>query len=372
MQLVKTERDNLLRLLHIVTGIVERRHTLPILTHLRMTKQGEQLALLATDLEVQITTNGKFGLGETEVATTVAARMLLDILRAMPAGEVILSLKDQRLVVQSGVKKSRFTLPTLAAEDFPTLALTQDLLSSFTLSQRDFRNLLGQTHFAMAQQDIRYYLNGLLLVLEGSQLSAVATDGHRLAWASSTLESAPKGDVTRQELIVPRKTVLELQRLLEDVEDPLHIDISPTQVKFTFGDVELVSKRVEGKFPDFQRVIPTGYTNTFSVQREDLLQTLQRAAILTSNKFRGVRCVIEPGQLSIAFSSPDQEEVQEDLSIDYQGASLSMGVNIAYVLDVLTNLKVDTLQMSLGDSNSSILFTLEGQEFKYVVMPMRL
>ncbi len=372
MQLVKTERDNLLRLLQIVTGIVERRHTLPILTHLRMTKQGEQLAFLATDLEVQITTHGNFGLGDTQTATTVAARMLLDILRAMPAGEVALSLKDGRLVIQSEVRKSRFTLPTLAAEEFPTIAPAQDVGSSFTLSQRDFRNLLGQTHFAMAQQDIRYYLNGLLLVLEGSQLSAVATDGHRLAWASTALENAPTGDSTRQELIVPRKTVLELQRLLEDSEEPLHIDISTSQVKFAFGDVELVSKRVEGKFPDFQRVIPTGYTNTFSIGREELLQTLQRAAILTSNKFRGVRCVIEPNQLSIAFSSPDQEEVQEDLGIEYQGASLSMGVNIAYLLDILTNLKVDTLQMSLGDSNSSILFTIEGQEFKYVVMPMRL
>ncbi len=372
MQLVKTERDKLLRLLSIVTGIVERRHTLPILTHLRMTKEGEQLAFLATDLEVQITTHDNFGLGDTQAATTVAARMLLDILRAMPAGEVTLSLKDQRLVVQSEVRKSRFTLPTLAAEEFPTLANMQDKETSFTLSQRAFRTLLAQTHFAMAQQDIRYYLNGLLLVLEGNKLSAVATDGHRLAWASTTLEQAPTGTASRQEWIIPRKTVLELQRLLEDLDDPLSIEVGATQVKFAFNEVELISKRVEGKFPDFQRVIPTGYNNTFSIKREDLLQTLQRAAILTSGKFRGVRCAIESGQLSIAFSSPDQEDVQEDLNIEYQGPSVSIGVNIGYLLDVLSNLKVETLQLSFGDSSSSLLFTIEGQEFKYIVMPMRL
>ncbi len=367
MQLVKTERDNLLRPLQTVSGIVERRHTLPILANLLIAKQGADVSFLSTDLELQITTRAGFGIGSEQASTTVAARKLLDILRAMPDGEVSLTLSDKRLTVQSG--KSRFALQTLAADEFPTVAQAKDFGASLSVPQKNFRQLLGMVHFAMAQQDIRYYLNGMLLVVDGDQLMAVATDGHRLAYASTGLdESFP-----RQEVIVPRKTILELQRLLEDIDDPLKIEIAATQAKFTFGHVELVSKLVEGKFPDFQRVIPKGYKNSFTIGRDELQRSLQRAAILTSDKFKGVRCLISPGQMKILSTNADQEEAQEELEIAYDGDSLDIGFNVTYLLDALANLKVDTLQISLGDSTASALVTIpDNDTFKYVVMPMRI
>ncbi len=367
MQLVKTERDNLLRPLQTVSGIVERRHTLPILANLLITKTGADVSFLSTDLELQITTHADFGVGSDQVATTVAARKLLDILRAMPPGEVALDLTDKKLTVRSG--KSRFALQTLAADEFPTVNQATEFGASLSVPQKTFRQLLGMVHFAMAQQDIRYYLNGMLLVVDGNQLMAIATDGHRLAYASMETDAS----FARQEVIIPRKTILELQRLLEDIDDNLKIDIAPTQVKFTFGQVELVSKLVEGKFPDFQRVIPKSHKNTFLIGRDELQHSLQRAAILTSDKFKGVRCLIEPGQLKIMSTNADQEEAQEELEIAYQGDSVDIGFNVTYLLDVLANLKIDMLQVSLGDANSSALITIpENEEFKYVVMPMRI
>ena len=367
MQLVKTERDNLLGPLQTVSGIVERRHTLPILANLLITKAGADVSFLSTDLELQITTRAGFGIGNDQASTTVAARKLLDILRAMPDGEVSLTLSDKRLTVQSG--KSRFALQTLAADEFPTVAQAKDYGAVLDLPQKRFKQLLGMVHFAMAQQDIRYYLNGMLLVVDGKQLMAVATDGHRLAYASTELDES----FQRQEVIVPRKTILELQRLLDDTDDPLKIEIAATQAKFTFGRVELVSKLVEGKFPDFQRVIPKGYKNMFTIGRDELQRSLQRAAILTSDKFKGVRCLIAPGQMKILSTNADQEEAQEELEIAYDGDSLDIGFNVTYLLDALANLKVDTLQIALGDSTASALITIpENETFKYVVMPMRI
>ncbi|CAH2804951.1 MAG: DNA polymerase III beta subunit (EC [Candidatus Burkholderia crenata] len=367
MQLVKTERDNLLRPLQTVSGIVERRHTLPILANLLITKTGADVSFLSTDLELQITTHADFGTGSDQVATTVAARKLLDILRAMPPGEVSLDLTDKKLTVRSG--KSRFALQTLAADEFPTVNQATEFGASLSVPQKAFRQLLGMVHFAMAQQDIRYYLNGMLLVVDGDQLMAVTTDGHRLAFSSMKIE----GSLARQEVIIPRKTILELQRLLEDIDDSLVIDIAASQVKFTFGQVELVSKLVEGKFPDFQRVIPKSHKNTFLIGREELQRSLQRAAILTSDKFKGVRCLIELGQLKIMSTNADQEEAQEELEIAYQGDSVDIGFNVTYLLDVLANLKIDMLQVSFGDPSSSALITIpENDEFKYVVMPMRI
>jgi DNA polymerase-3 subunit beta len=368
MQLVKTHRDTLLRPLQVVSGIVERRHTLPILANILIRKDGERVSFLSTDIEVQITTHANVGSGSEVAATTVAARKLLDILRALPDGDdVSLSLSNKRMTVQSG--KSRFALQTLAAEEFPTVAQAEHYNATVTLPQKTLKHLFNMVHFSMAQQDIRYYLNGMLLVVDGDQLMAVATDGHRLAFSSMKIE----GSFQRQEVIIPRKTILELQRLLEDIDDTLKIDIAQTQVKFTFGQVELVSKLVEGKFPDFQRVIPKSHKNQFLIGREELQRSLQRAAILTSDKFKGVRCIIEPGQLKIMSTNADQEEAQEELEIAYDGDSVDIGFNVTYLLDVLANLKVDMLQVSLGDASSSALITIpENDEFKYVVMPMRI
>lgn len=371
MQLVKTSRDQLLRPLQIVSGIVERRHTLPILANLLIRKAGSDISFLSTDIEIQITTHADFGVGGEQLATTVAARKLLDILRAMPDGDITLSLADKRMTVQSG--KSRFALQTLAAEEFPTVAEATDIHARVTVPQKALKHLLAMVHFAMAQQDIRYYLNGMLLVVEGSHLSAVATDGHRLAYSSVELETAAEGPVARSEVIIPRKTILELQRLLDDLDDPVHIQLAANQIKFRFANVELLSKLVEGKFPDFQRVIPKAYKNTFTVARTVLQSALQRAAILTSDKFKGVRWVVDTHVLKIHSTNADQEEAQEELELDYRGDSIDIGFNVTYLLDVLANLKAENVQISLGDANSSALVTVpEDETFKYVVMPMRI
>jgi len=371
MQLVKTSRDNLLRPLQIVSGIVERRHTLPILANLLIRKSGSNVSFLSTDIEIQITTHAECGVGSDSVATTVAARKLLDILRAMPDGDVALSLNDKRMTVQSG--KSRFALQTLAAEEFPTVAEAAEFNASVSLPQKTFKHLLAMVHFAMAQQDIRYYLNGMLLVVDGKKVMAVATDGHRLAYCGVELEHEATGVGARQEVIIPRKTILELQRLLEDNDDPVQVQLAANQVKFSFANIELISKLVEGKFPDFQRVIPKGYKNAFAIDRVRLQQALQRTAILTTDKFKGVRCILDTHMLKISSTNADQEEAQEELELDYSGDALDIGFNVTYLLDVLANLKSEQVQVSLGDSNSSALITVpEDDNFKYVVMPMRI
>jgi DNA polymerase-3 subunit beta len=368
MQLVKTHRDTLLRPLQVVSGIVERRHTLPILANILIRKDGERVSFLSTDIEVQITTHANVGSGSDIAATTVAARKLLDILRALPDGDdVALSLANKRMTVQSG--KSRFALQTLAAEEFPTVAQAEQYSATVTLPQKTLKHLFNMVHFAMAQQDIRYYLNGLLLVVDGKNVIAVATDGHRLAFCQVEVDQ----EFPRQEVIIPRKTIIELQRLLEESDEPVTLDIAGNQVRLTFADIELVSKLVEGKFPDYTRVVPKGYKNDFTIDRDRLLRSLQRAAIMTSDKFKGVRCVISPGSMKISSTNADQEEAVDELEIDYGGDSIDIGFNVSYLLDVLNNLKCDNVNIALGDANSSALITIpDNADFKYVVMPMRI
>jgi DNA polymerase-3 subunit beta len=368
MQLVKTTRDTLLRPLQIVSGIVERRHTMPILANILIQKQGESVSFLSTDTEVQITTHANIGSGSEVTGTTVAARKLLDILRALPeSGDVTMTLLNKRLTVQTG--KSRFALQTLAAEEFPTVQQADSYNATVTLPQKTLKHLFNMVHFSMAQQDIRYYLNGLLLVLDGNNVIAVATDGHRLAFCQVETEQS----FERQEVIIPRKTIIELQRLLEENDEPVQLDIAASQVKLTFADIELISKLVEGKFPDYTRVIPKGYKNEFTIGRDELLRSLQRAAIMTSDKFKGVRCIMTPGSMKISSTNADQEEAVEELEIDYGGDSVDIGFNVTYLLDVLNNLKCDQVNIALGDSNSSALISIpDNADFKYVVMPMRI
>lgn len=372
MQLVKTQRDALLRPLQTVSGIVERRHTMPILANILIQKSGDRVTFLSTDMEIQITTEAIIGSGEEDVSTTVAARKFLDILRALPDdNEVTLLLANKKLTIQS--KKSRFNLQTLPAEDFPLLKQPESYPFRIVLSNKSLKHLIGMVHFSMAQQDIRYYLNGLLLIMEGKCLMGVATDGHRLAYCSVDDGLVGGESTERQEVIVPRKTVLELQRLLDDSDEPVTIEIGANQVCFTLKNVTLVSKLVEGKFPDYQRVIPTGYTRTFLIPREALLQSLQRVAILTSEKFKGVRCILADDVVKISSTNADQEDAQDEIQIEYAHDALDIGFNVSYLLDVLNNLKTENIQVSLGDANSSALFTVPGNEsFKYVVMPMRI
>ncbi|TMI10687.1 MAG: DNA polymerase III subunit beta, partial [Betaproteobacteria bacterium] len=260
-------------------------------------------------------------------------------------------------------------LQTLPAADYPRIGLAQEQLQTISLPQRDFRGLLKLAEFAMAQQDIRYYLNGMLLVIDKGSLQAVATDGHRLSYASLVVP----GDYSRQEVILPRKTVLELGKLLEDSEAEVTIDVLANQVRFRFSNIELVSKVVDGKFPDYNRVIPSGHSKQLDLSRTELLQALQRAAILSNEKFRGVRLVLGSDQLKIICTNSEQEEAEEELEVGYKGEALDIGFNITYLLDVLHNLAADQVVLALGDANSSALITMrERNDYKYVVMPMRI
>jgi len=238
-----------------------------------------------------------------------------------------------------------------------------------SVPQKTLKDLLSQVAFAMAVHDIRYYLNGILFVAEGKQLSLVATDGHRLAFASATLDV----EVPRQEVILPRKTVLELQRLLSDAEGAIDMQFANNQAKFSFGGMEFVTKLVEGKFPDYNRVIPKNHRNSITLGRAALLATLQRTAILTSDKFKGVRLSVEPGCLRVASNNAEQEEAVDELDIDYGGDAIEIGFNVTYLIDALSNMGQDMVKLELSDGNSSALFTIpDNATFKYVVMPMRI
>src|SRR6266852_7611288 len=367
--MLKAKRDDILIPLAAVSGIIERRHTLPILSNVLIERVAENLSFLATDIEIQISARSPL-VGSAEArSVTVGARKLLDILRALPeSAEVTLQQQDKRLLVKAG--KSRFMLQTLPAEDFPRLARPAGEVARFALGQKLLKSLLGLVQYAMAQQDIRYYLNGLLMVIEDGQLKLVATDGHRLAYVS---REAGGKNLAKQEVILPRKTIIELSKLLEDTDEAVAIDLSAAQAKFSFGKVVLVSKLVDGKFPDYGRVIPQNHPKKLKLERIALLQALQRAAILTSDKFRGVRWVLGDGSLKISCSNTEQEEAQEELDVPYKGETLDIGFNVGYLVDVLNNLDVAEVECGLGDANSSALFTLPGRnDFKYVVMPMRI
>jgi DNA polymerase-3 subunit beta len=369
MNLFKISRESLLKPLQAVSGIIERRHTLPILSNVLLSRAGEKIEFVATDIEIEISAGTPVsGQGESKT-TTVGARKLLDILRALPDGsEVSVALQDKRLQLKAG--KSRFNLQTLAAEDFPRLAQAEGETTDIEVPQKLLKSLIGLVQYAMAQQDIRYYLNGLLMVVDAGYLHLIATDGHRLAFARRKLEGS---ELPRQEVILPRKTILELSKLLADSDTPVSIKLSGSQARFAFGDVLLVSKLIDGKFPDYGRVIPQNQPKLLRLNRVSLLHSLQRAAILTSDKFRGVRWVLSDGVLKIICSNTEQEEAVEEIDVDYKGDSLDIGFNVSYLLDVLNNLDDDEVSCGLGDANSSALITIPGKEdFKYVVMPMRI
>jgi len=374
MLLYKGSRDNILNPLQSVCGIVEKRHTLPILSNVLIEKEGEQLTLLATDIEIQIKTSTTSGdaVGTESVSLTVAARKLQDILRSLPeTSEVSLTLDERKLLLKAG--KSRFSLQTIPSEDFPRIKQANEEAAVFTISQKQFKRLLALVQYAMAQQDVRYYLNGLLLLVEGSDIRLVATDGHRLAYINEELLNNQGEKIKRTEVILPRKTVLELYRQLSDNDDPVRISLNASQAKFCFGNVELVSKLIDGKFPDHERVIPKAHDKIIRLSRETLLHALLRAAILVNEKFRGVRIVLSPGSFKILSTNSEQEEAQEEIEIDYQGEHLDVGFNVTYLLDILNNVSNDVVECHLADANSSALFTLpDNDRFKYVVMPMRI
>jgi DNA polymerase-3 subunit beta len=368
MIVLKAAQEKLLTSLQAVSGIVERRHTLPILANVLLRKTGEQIEFTTSDLEIQVRTQADLGGDEANFSTTVGARKLIDILRSLPADQVVtLTANANKLTLQGG--RSRFTLQTLPASDFPLVNEAADFGPVFAVPQKTLKLLIDQVHFAMAVHDIRYYLNGILFVAEGKTLTLVATDGNRLAVAQAELAD----DIPKQEVILPRKTVLELMRLLGTDDGLIEMRFAGNQAKFSFSGLEFVTKLVEGKYPDYNRVIPKNHKNHITLGRAPLLASLQRAAILTSDKFKGVRVNIDPGVLRIASSNAEQEEAKEEIEIDYAGDAIEIGFNVTYLMDVLLNLGQEMVRLELQDGSSSALFTVPEQPgFKYVVMPMRI
>jgi DNA polymerase-3 subunit beta len=368
MIVFQSTQDKVLAALQSVAGIVERRHTLPVLANVLLRKTAGQVQLTTSDLEIQIRTHADLGGDDGSFSTTVGARKLIDILRTLPSDQVVsLESNQSKLILKGG--KSKFTLQTLPAEDFPLVQESPSFGPVFAVPQKTLKSLLGQVSFSMAVHDIRYYLNGILFVAEGKKLSLVATDGHRLAFASADLDV----EVPKQEVILPRKTVLELQRLLSDKEGAIEMQFAANQAKFSFEGMEFVTKLVEGKFPDYNRVIPRNHKNIVVLGRTALLATLQRAAIMTSEKFKGVRLNVEPGALRVAANNADQEEAVDELDIEYNGDAIEIGFNVTYLIDALSNMSQDMVRVELSDGNSSALVTIpDNEHFKYVVMPMRI
>ncbi len=362
-------RDALLKPLNLVAGVVERRQTLPILANVLMVVEGDRLSLTGTDLEVELVGRVQLGSADGEPGElTVPARKLVDICKSLPEGsEISFAAQDGKVTVKSG--RSRFTLSTLPAREFPNV---EDSMGThqFTIKQGQLKRLIDRTGFAMAQQDVRYYLNGMLWELKDKQLRVVATDGHRLALCTLPGKVEVNGDT---QVILPRKGVLELARLLMDEEDDIAVVIGSNHIRATTNDFTFTSKLVDGKFPDYQRVLPRAPNKIVLAERLELRQAFTRAAILSNEKYRGVRLKLTEGSLDIVANNPEQEEAEEAVPVNYQGDSLEIGFNVSYLLDVLAVLSGEQIKLSLSDPNSSALLeeSDEGDSL-YVVMPMRL
>ncbi len=365
---IKINRDTLLKPLSSVSGIVEKRHTLPILSNLLLEIKQSKIALTATDLEIQISLSINTAKNE-ELSITVSAKKLLDICRSLPENsEINLTTQENRIQVKAG--KSRFNLQTLPATDYPLMVKAAGgATATITINQNTLKGLFKQVEFAMAQQDIRYYLNGLLFEVTANQLNVVGTDGHRLSFTSTELSQ----NYEKQELILPRKTVIELIKLLDDSDEEVAIEIMAGQVNFTFNDIQLISKVIDGKFPDYTRVIPVGHQNSFTVDRMATLLAMQRASILSNEKYCGIRMVVAKNSLRLISTNSEQEEAEEELEINYAGDALDIGFNVTYLIDVLNNVNSEKVVFSFADANSSCLVTVpEDDNYKYVVMPMRI
>lgn len=364
---IQINRETLLKPLTAVTGIVEKRHTLPILSNLLLEAKNNKIHLTATDLEMQISLSVDSAI-TGDFSTTISAKKLLDICRSLPdSSEINMMTNDSRITLKTG--KSRFNLQTLPASDYPVMTKTQGTSTLVTIGQRQLKALLKQVEFAMAQQDIRYYLNGLLFEVSENHLNIVGTDGHRLSFTSTQLEQ----NYEKQEVILPRKTVVELIKLLDDSDEDVQVELASNQVNFSFSHIKLISKVIDGKFPDYYRVIPVGHQNSFTTDRLGVLLAMQRASILSNEKYRGIRLVLSNNNLKLISTNSDQEEAEEELEITYVGDSLDIGFNVTYLIDVLNNTNSEQVTFSFADANSSCLVTLPNNaSYKYVVMPMRI
>ena len=366
--LTKAPASKILATLMSVAGIIERRHTLPILANVLVSKRGGTLEFTGTDLDLQMRASAEVGHGDSEVTTTVNARKLVDILKAMPGEQSItLTLNGEKLTLTGG--KSRFTVQTMPASDFPLVVQSKDTTAHIEIEQKVLAGLIAQVQYAMGVSDTRYYLNGLLLETDGNTVRVVATDGNRLAMSQADL-GAP---VAKSSVIIPRKAVLELARLLNDDSGPADIAVTSNQATFRFNGIEFTTKLVEGKFPDYRRVIPANHKNKVTFERAMLLKALQRAQLMSSEKFKGVELNFSSETLELRAVNGDQEEAQEELGIDYAGDALRMGFNVRYLIDALENLVHDTVAFAMADSSASVLITDPSEpELRVVVMPMRL
>ena len=360
-------REALLKPLQLVVGVVERRQTLPILSNVLINLQGDQLALTGTDLEVEIVGQIQLDQPGESGEITVPARKLVDICRSLPdEAQISFANQDGRVLVSSG--RSRFTLASLPASEFPSVDEGASKLE-FSIPQQDLKHLIESTSFAMAQQDVRYYLNGMLWEVEGERLRTVATDGHRLAMADCPISTQA---AEKTQAILPRKGVIELARML-DGEDSITIVLGNNHIRVATPAFRFTSKLVDGAYPDYQRVLPQGGTKIMEGSRDELRQAFSRTAILSNEKYRGVRLMLASGQLTLTANNPEQEEAQEDVTVNYGGEELEIGFNVSYVLDVLGVLKGDVVRFTLSDSNSSALVEDPAEPgATYVVMPMRL
>ena len=360
------KRELLLQPLQAVIGVVERRQTMPILANVLLIVKDRTLSVTATDLEVELVATAAPDIQE-EGEITVPGRKLLDICRALPNEAVIEVSRDgERVLIVSG--RSRFNLATLPAAEFPVV---EDINAPQTLkvTQSSFKHLLDKTHFSMAQQDVRYYLNGLLLEAEGLRLRGVATDGHRLALCDITLND---GAGTQQQVIVPRKGVMELQRLLGEDGDVV-LYIGSNHIRAELDGIRFTSKLIDGRFPEYERVIPADASSCIQADREILRHALQRTAILSNEKYRGIRLDVKGDTLVIQANNPEHEEAHEEVSVEYAGDDLEIGFNVNYLLDALAAVDNETVEVGLSDSNSSCLIREPGSDiYRYVVMPMRL
>jgi len=359
-------REALLRPLQAVIGVVERRQTMPILSNVLILVKGDQVAITATDLEVELVAQAEID-GESDGEITVSGRKLLDICRALPEGSsVSLCLTGEKLSVRAG--RSKFNLATLPAAEFPVV---EDIKAVQTLAvtQAALGRLIEKTHFSMAQQDVRYYLNGMLLETEGNQLRAVATDGHRLALCRELLDGAA---LQEQQVIVPRKGVLELQRLMSGAGE-LDIELGPNHIRIQLDGIRFTSKLIDGRFPEYDRVIPKQSSNELKAERNEFRGALQRTAILSNEKYRGIRLIIRDSGVVLQAHNPEQEEAEEALAVEYGGEDIEIGFNVNYLLDALGAVDGEEVTLSVQDSNSSCLIRQPGNDdCSFVVMPMRL
>mgnify|MGYP001822733078 FL=1 len=358
-------REALLKPLQAVIGVVERRQTMPILSNVLLVVKDGALSVTATDLEVELVAHADVDT-ESGGEITVSGRKLLDICRALPEGtKVTVSVSGEKLNVRGG--RSRFNLATLPAAEFPVI---EDIKAGqkISVSQEGLARLIEKTHFSMAQQDVRYYLNGMLLETGKGYLKAVATDGHRLALSQAEIEGA----VDEQQVIVPRKGVLELQRLMSG-EGDLNIELGTNHVRIQLDGIRFTSKLIDGRFPEYERVIPKESSNELTADRGAFRGALQRTAILSNEKYRGIRLVIRDSGVVLQAHNPEQEEAEEELEVEYNGEDIEIGFNVNYLLDALGAVDGDEISLSVQDSNSSCLIRQPGKDdCTFVVMPMRL